>query len=200
MTRNAETPRGLSGAFQEIRAVGAWPIVTQLARRREAVERCEPLDCGHQDPFDCAAGRGGQADEGLRDSPETNVSPPDVDGDRATLWADAKALYLAGDFPKYASPLWMTLRPDDPKRLAAVLYAAEMWRKYGDEEALLAWFRDARRGRDPLASRKTLAELDEAAQPKPAHQLQATPGWPPIAIPGQPGRYLTYTEDRRAAA
>jgi hypothetical protein len=119
--------------------------------------------------------------------------------DRVQLWADAKSLYLAGVFPKYGSAAWRALHPDDPKRLAAALDAAEMWRKYGDEEALLAWFREASRPRPSVADRRTKAELDEAAQPQPAHQLQATPDWPPIAIPGQPGKYLTNTEGRKAA-
>jgi hypothetical protein len=119
--------------------------------------------------------------------------------DRVQLWADAKILYLAGVFPKYGSPAWIELPPDDPKRLAAALDAAEMWRKYGDEEALIAWFRQASRSRPSLAERRTKAELDAAARPKPPHQLQATPGWPPIAVPGQPGRFLTCDARREAA-
>jgi hypothetical protein len=119
--------------------------------------------------------------------------------DRVQLWADAKILYLAGVFPKYGSPAWIELPPDDPKRLAAALDAAEMWRKYGDEQALLAWFREASRSRPPLAERRTKAELDAAARPKPAHQLQPTPDWPPIAVPGQPGRYLTCDARKEAA-
>jgi hypothetical protein len=114
------------------------------------------------------------------------------------LWAEAKVYYLASVFPRYGSPAWIALHPDDPRRLAAVLHAAEMWRKYGDEENLLAWFRDASRARPPLAEGRSRAELDEAAKPKPPHQLQATPGWPPIRIPGQPGRYLTYTHQEAA--
>jgi hypothetical protein len=115
------------------------------------------------------------------------------------LWAEAKVYYTARVFPRYGSPAWIALPPDDPRRLASALHAAEMWRKYGDEDALLAWFRDASRARPPLAERPSRAELDEAAKPKPAHQLRATPGWPPIRIPGQPGRYLRYVQERRAA-
>lgn len=126
----------------------------------------------------------------------TQIEP----GDIAALWADAKSLYLADDFPKYASPAWYTLHPDDPRRLAAALNAAELWRKYGDEEALLQWFRDvSQRAKDVRASSKTYAELQEARRPKPPHVLKATPGWPPIRIPGGRGRYLTYTEGRAAA-
>lgn len=125
----------------------------------------------------------------------TDIDP----GDIVQLWADAKGLYLAGVYPQYASSAWRDLEPDDPKRLAAALDAAEKWRKYGDEESLLQWFRDALAPRPPLWTGRTAAELAEARKPKPPHQLQATPGWPPIAIPGKPGRYLTYKQHQEAA-
>lgn len=127
------------------------------------------------------------------------MSDENVDVDAMVqLWADAKTYWTARAFPKYGSREWIALAPDDPRRLAAALEAAELWRKYGDEEALLAWFREASRPRTPLAERRTRAELDALAKPKPAHQLQATPGWPPIAIPGQPGRYLDCTRKEAA--
>lgn len=133
-------------------------------------------------------------------APTVPQERPEFDpGDIVGLWSEARALYMAGVYPKYASPAWLDLEPDAPKRLAAVLDAAEMWRKYGDEEALLQWFRDAYAPRPPLWQGKTQAELDELAKPKPPHQLEATPGWPPIRVPGQPGRYLTYIPERRAA-
>ena len=111
--------------------------------------------------------------------------PPTFDpGDIAQLWADAKALWIAGVYPKYASPAWLDLEPDDPKRLAGALDAAEMWRKYGDEEALLEWFRSLEAPRTPLWARRTQAELDELAMPKDPHRVTATDGWPPIRVPG----------------
>lgn len=122
---------------------------------------------------------------------------PDL-GAFVELWAGARTSYFAKDHPKYGSAEWQALHPDDPRRLAAALAAAEMWRKYGDEESLVEWLRSASRVRPSLAERRTRAELDAAARPKPAHQLQATPGWPPIAVPGRPGRYLR-CEERRAA-
>lgn len=114
------------------------------------------------------------------------------------LWAEAKLYWTARAFPKYGSPAWIGLAPDDPRRLAAALEAAELWRKFGDEEALLAWFREAHRSRPPLAERRTRAELDAAAKPKPPHQLRATPGWPPIRVPGGNGRYLTCSRKEAA--
>ena len=51
-----------------------------------------------------------------------------------------------------------------------------------------------------LRSTPTWAEQQAMRQPKPAHQLRATPGWPPIAIPGKPGQYLTYEGEGQNAA
>lgn len=160
------------------------------------------MTCGHQDPLDCtAAGCGDASQLATAESEKRMADPPSfsVDpGDFAQLWADARSSFFAGGFPKYGSPEWVALHPDDPRRLAAALAAAEMWRKYGDEEALLAWFREASRARPSIADRRTRAELDEAAKPKPPHQLRATPGWPPVAIPGRPGKYLTYRAQKAA--
>lgn len=113
------------------------------------------------------------------------------DDDPAALWASARVTELLGDdntpLPRYGTPEWQRLPGSAPQKAAAVITAAELWRKYGDEDELLVWFREAHHARPPLSSWKTLAELDEAAEPKPAHQLRAAPGWPPVAVPGQPG-------------
>ncbi|MEV6398150.1 hypothetical protein AB0M39_25830 [Streptomyces sp. NPDC051907] len=194
MTLNAETPRVVAGAFPEdLEALGSASTVEQTARRREAAARCEPLECGHRDPVDCAAARCGEPTPA--EPPADQIDP----GDFAQLWAEARSLFFAKDFPPYASPAWRALHPDDPRRLAAALNAAELWRKYGDEEALLQWFRDATAPKPPLWTGRTAAELAEARKHRPPHQLRATPGWPPVAVPGQPGKYLTYTEGRNAA-
>lgn len=192
MTENTETPRRVSGAFQGTRAVGAWPIVAQVQRRREAAHRSEPLECGHRDPLDCQR-------EALEPSPELvelveHIQADDIVG----LWAEAKSLFFAGTFPPYASPAWRELHPDDPRRLAGALDAAESWRKYGDD--VTQWLHDAFTARPPLSSGRSLAELDRAAEPKPPHQLRATPGWPPIAVPGKPGQWLAYEHERGLAA
>ncbi|GAA3256031.1 hypothetical protein GCM10010493_32980 [Streptomyces lavendulae subsp. grasserius] len=125
---------------------------------------------------------------------------PHIDpGDMVALWAEARTLFYADEFPPYASKAWRALRPDDPRRLAGALDAAEKWRKYGDEDALLQWLRDIS-GRRFSAEGRSAAELAELRKAKPPHQLKATPGWPPIRIPGGAGRYLTYADERGMAA
>ena len=185
MTRETETPRLDPGALHEDSAAGGTSaaMVAQILRRREAAGRCEPLHCGHRDPLDCIPA-GCHDDE----TPEPVVLAETVEHipaeDAVQLWTEARTLYFAADFPKYASKEWRELHPDDPRRLAGALDAAEMWRKYGDEDALLQWFRDATAVREPLWARRPLAELDELAKPKPPHQVTATDGWPPIKVPG----------------
>jgi hypothetical protein len=198
MTLNSNEPReSLAPGVRESNAAGeADAIVGQLHRRRDAASRCEPFGCGHRDPLDCtAAGCGEQASQ-QEVSPETESL--DVDPDALTgLWANAKLAWTARDFPKYGSHAWIELGPDDPRRLASVLEAAEMWRKYGDEEELVAWLKNL--GRSPnLIGHRTRAELDQAAKPKPPHRLRATAGWPPVRVPGQPGKYLTYRAQKAA--
>jgi hypothetical protein len=120
------------------------------------------------------------------------VTRPRTGDDPVALWSSARVTELLDGQdpktrpPKYGSAAWQRLRGDDPMKAAAVITAAEMWRRYGDEEALVAWFRDASRNRDPLASRRTLAELNALGHPKP-RLVQATDGWPPVAVPGRPG-------------
>ncbi|MFF1548729.1 hypothetical protein [Streptomyces sp. NPDC058291] len=156
-----------------------------MRRRRDAAHRCEPFDC--------------TAPGSVRATDET-PEPADVDPDEiAELWANAKAAWSVRDFPRYGSQAWIALGPDDPRRLAGALEAAEMWRKYGDEDELIAWLKNL--GRRPnLTETRTRAQLDELAKPKPPHQLRATPGWPPIRVPGKPDRYLTHRDSHQEAA
>ncbi|MEV6679441.1 hypothetical protein AB0N09_21690 [Streptomyces erythrochromogenes] len=117
-----------------------------------------------------------------------------VDSDAITgLWATARIGETDLAFPKYGTSAWAALKPDDPRRLASALYAAEMWRRYGDEEGLVEWLRETSR-RHFYA-----AEAPAPFRPRPPHRLRATPGWPPIRVPGQPGRYLTYVDLQKAA-
>ncbi|MDH2391259.1 hypothetical protein QCN29_21230 [Streptomyces sp. HNM0663] len=114
--------------------------------------------------------------------------------DVVAAWAEAQVTGLLPrevEVPTYGVQAWVELPAGDARKAAAVLVAAEMWRRYGDEEALLAWFRQAWRARPPLAEGRSRAELAARARSRPAHRLRATPGWPPIRIPGKPGRYLT---------
>ncbi|MEU0069548.1 hypothetical protein ABZ027_08385 [Streptomyces sp. NPDC006332] len=112
-----------------------------------------------------------------------------TDTDPVALWASSAVTQLLDgqdDPPKYGSTAWRQLPSTDPRRDAAIITAAEAWRKFGDEEELMTWFRDATRNREPLASRRTLAELDAGAR-QPARPVQAAAGWPAVAIPGRPG-------------
>lgn len=180
------------------RRLDALTVPAQLANRRAAASRCEPFECGHRDPLDCTAADCRQPTK--LDVIQLDPVASEVDPDALTeLWANAKIAWAARDFPKYGSDAWRALTPDDPRRLAGALEASEMWRKYGDEEALIQWFREASQARPSIADRRIRAELDEAAKPKPPHQLRATAGWPPIAVPGKPGTYLTYTPRQEAA-
>ncbi|MER7309933.1 hypothetical protein [Streptomyces griseoluteus] len=130
----------------------------------------------------------------------TAVRPPaDNAVDPIALWAMGRAHALAPDWPKYGSPAWCSLHPGHPARLASAIEAAELWRRYGDEHALVEWLKSLSRSRESIARGRALAELDALAQPKAPHQLRATPGWPPVRIPGQAGRYLYPQEGRRAA-
>lgn len=124
-------------------------------------------------------------------SPATSVARVSRDNHPTALWAGARLDELLGDDrtepPKYGTREWQQLPGSAPQKAAAVITAAEMWRRYGDEDDLLQWFREAHRARPPLASRRTLAELNEAARPQPARVVTAASGWPPVAIPGRPG-------------
>ncbi|MYS36351.1 uncharacterized protein DUF2742 [Streptomyces sp. KhCrAH-43] len=132
--------------------------------------------------------------------------------DAPQLWAEYQVTTLAEGarewtVPSYGSPAWNQLPPSDPRRYAAVIEAAEQWRRQTAEEQRLdqlaeddpaAWYaevtaganEEARRLAGRLARMRTLAELDAARTHRPPRQLHATPGWPPVAIPGKPGRYL----------
>lgn len=122
------------------------------------------------------------------------------------------------EWPTYGSPEWLQLGPEDPRTYAATLEAAELYRREEAEQQRLddlsdsdpvAWWREitadanayaARQGH-AIARMRTAEEIRVArdnANNRPPHQLRATPGWPPIAIPGQPGRYLTHGQENSA--
>ncbi|MEK2475698.1 DUF2742 domain-containing protein [Streptomyces noursei] len=151
--------------------------------------------------------------------PDTSTPPPQSPAlllrAASALWTQAKDVYLDGSFPAYGSPVWCSLPADSPQRLAAALDAAEHWRRHVAEQQRLdalaesdpqAWFREvtadaneeARRmlRRMRLSSMPTTEEMAARRLHRSARPVQASPGWPPIAIPGQPGRYLTWTADQ----
>ncbi|MGW8953029.1 hypothetical protein [Streptomyces sp. NPDC055709] len=145
---------------------------------------------------------GGSQEDLTAGGSETTVpqTEPTIDADDfVKLWADAKVSFLARDFPEYGSPAWRELHPDSPQRLAAALDAAEKWRKYGDD--VTEWIREAIKPRsEPLHTRVEQARKAQAYQSPEPHQLQATPGWPAVRIPGGNGRYLAYIHDQRQEA
>lgn len=134
-----------------------------------------------------------------------SVPPDAMAGDVTQLWAEQQFSALGvTEAPEYGSPAWVKLRADDPRRAAAVVEAAELWRRYRARETWLdqlleddpdRWFSivtaeanaEAVRMAPALARGKTSAEIRAARRRRPAHRLAATPGWSPIAIPGRPG-------------
>ncbi|MFD9629896.1 hypothetical protein [Streptomyces violascens] len=145
------------------------------------------------------------------------ATPESAAQDATALWASAQVTALSvEDFPDYGSPAWSALRATDPRRAVAIITAAEQWRRHVAREAWLdllldedpeQWFAYvtadandyARTIAGDLARRPTVAELDarRSASPAPARPLAATPGWPPVAIPGRPGWLRTLTPDGR---
>ncbi|MEU6703882.1 hypothetical protein [Streptomyces wuyuanensis] len=111
------------------------------------------------------------------------------------------------DWPAYGSAEWMRLDPRDPRCYAATLEAAELHRRAEAERQRLdhlmdhdpeAWWHEMTSDANDYAATlgRSLATQRAAEERRIAHaraatnlphQLQATPGWPPIAIPGQPG-------------
>ncbi|GAA3617354.1 hypothetical protein ACG5V6_14990 [Streptomyces chitinivorans] len=121
-------------------------------------------------------------------------------GDATAAWAEAQVTALApeGDIPEYGTAEWLALEPAAPRRAAAVITAAEQWRRHVhllNDPA--EWLRQSTRAADDharrvirvldLARRSSYAELAEKLKPRPARPVTATPGWPPVAIPGRPG-------------
>ncbi|MFI5805795.1 hypothetical protein [Streptomyces sp. NPDC051561] len=131
---------------------------------------------------------------------------PDPAQDPVALWASAQVTTLgAVDCPEYGSPAWSALRAADPRRAAAIITAAEQWRRHNAREAWLdhlliedpeRWFAHvtaeanayAARIAPALARRPTFDELAarRSAQVEP-REVVAAAGWPPVAIPGRPG-------------
>lgn len=137
-------------------------------------------------------------------------------GDVTAVWASARVTELTGGqpggIPEYGSAAWLGLPAADPRRPAALITAAECWRRQEAERERLAalaedgpegWFdevvepaneaarqllRGAKSAGRPVSSRPTFAELARRRGQLPVvHPVRAAPGWPPVAIPGRPG-------------
>ncbi|MFE6742321.1 hypothetical protein [Streptomyces tubercidicus] len=112
---------------------------------------------------------------------------------------------LDDEAPAYGSPAWRALPSTDPRRAVALITSAEQWRRHTARETWLdhladedpeEWFRIvtadanayARRIAPTLARRPTHAEVTarRAVRMQP-REVVASPGWPPVAIPGRPG-------------
>ncbi|WP_424887435.1 hypothetical protein [Streptomyces sp. XH2] len=149
---------------------------------------------------------------------------PEPDAPDATaLWASAQVTALAANIkdwtvPEYGCTEWLQLSADDPRRAAAIIEAAEQWRRHVTEQARLdrlaeddpdRWFAEVTADADAyackiagtLARTPTVAELNaRRVDTGRIREQKATPGWPPIRIPGGGGRCLTYEGDTEAAA
>ncbi|WP_165984204.1 hypothetical protein [Streptomyces sp. YIM 98790] len=137
-------------------------------------------------------------------------------GQAAEAWATARVTELLRGqpdgitVPDYGTAAWLRLGREDPRRAAAVITAAEAWRRHTEAQAALmsgdtAAFWDAmgdapaeaqraarRPGGDgrPLSARLDAIRAAQAARAAAAlrapRPVVATPGWP-VQIPGRPG-------------
>lgn len=156
---------------------------------------------------------GGSQEVSCADSGGTadSVAPPGTAaGDIAALWAEAQVTSLlrapGEPVPAYGSMEWLDLEPGDPRKVAALITAAEEQRRRTAEEARLnqlaigdpeEYFHQVTADADAyaagvapaLAHQLAVDELRRAAPRQPVREVVATAGWPPIAIPGRPGWY-----------
>lgn len=115
-------------------------------------------------------------------------------------------------WPEYGTPAYYNADPFSREKRFSVFFAAEQWRLQGvalDELDDVDWyvhvFGDARKlAAQILAATNRIRGFQEIREARlvkrEPHQLQATPGWPPIRIPGGGGDYLTYADERGMAA
>ncbi|MGC9381517.1 DUF2742 domain-containing protein [Streptomyces sp. MH13] len=124
--------------------------------------------------------------------PALRAIPDTADAGTITAYrANAQVVALGVDeWPPYGSVHWLRLDPQDPRVYVATLEAAELHRTHIERI-----YEDAHRQAEHVI--RTAAEAREAAartrtmRTREPHMLTPTPGWPPIAIPGCPGEFLT---------
>ncbi|MCX5270984.1 hypothetical protein [Streptomyces virginiae] len=115
-------------------------------------------------------------------------------------------------WPEYGSPEFYAADPLGREKRFSVFVAAEQWRVQGqaleeldDVDWYVHVYGDARRlAAQILAATNRIRGFQEIREARlvkrEPHVLEATPGWPPIQVPGAPGTYLTYIDERREAA
>ncbi len=149
-----------------------------------------------------------------RHSPSHCVEPAPPEATRhdpVALWASAQVTALnVADVPEYGSPAWSALRATDLRRAAAIVTAAEHWRRHAAREAWLdcllvddpeRWFAYVTADANAYAStiapalarRPTHDELAaRRARRTQTRPIAASAGWPPIAVPGRAGWWRHY--------
>lgn len=172
MSRNAETPRPLSGAFPEDRAWSAMTVPRPPMRHQTT-----PGEVAHL----WASARFTELLDELPDppdygTPEWNALPPDHPARAAAVIAAAEQWRYHREQQAYRD--W--LLEHDPGR----------WFRLCTEEADA--FASTITGR--LASMPTNDEIKARRMMPPPRPVRATPDWPAVAIPGKPGHYATCRE------
>lgn len=121
-------------------------------------------------------------------------------GDPTGLWASAQVTALARGVeqwrvPEYGSPDWCRLPASDRAKAAAVIEAAELWRRRDEPDG------PAEEQYVPVAirlDRDAARFAYRAARPhRPAREVTATEGWPPVAVPGRRGWRRHYIDGRQ---
>jgi hypothetical protein len=162
-----------------------------------------------------APGRPHLADAG-RGRPLRAVPQKAMADDIAALRAETQVAALHVDeWPEYGSREWLRLDPKYPRYYVAILEAAELHRRRVAEERRLdhlmdedpdAWFAEvtananaeavriapalARMRTNPEREREWRGMFERAERDwaQRRARLSASPNWPPVAMPGQPGR------------
>ncbi|MFE4517865.1 hypothetical protein ACFRMQ_27165 [Kitasatospora sp. NPDC056783] len=126
--------------------------------------------------------------------------------------------------PDYGSPAFAALPPADPRREAALITAAEAWRQQAEtapefihtglrnelvigEQARAEWVAEDEASWKRLVrtvrawsnhpTALELAEQRSRAAEAARRAVSASPGWPPVAIPGRPGWHRHRLPDGR---
>jgi hypothetical protein len=134
---------------------------------------------------------------------ESTTTPGEV----TAVWAEARVTDLLATYaadvtpPEYGSALWLRLKTGDPLKSAAVIVAAERWRRQEAEQARLealyhedpeGWFREVTADADRYASRLGRALASTPKWEETRKRRQHRKPWPVTAVPGRavaiPGR------------